>query len=867
MKKLLICLLTISMFLPVTGKVLKTQKNINADSLYPVACEIFEVSEAQDDGSFKKVSCHSDFSSAKKAMKANEDYVVRMASGYSPMKIVAMNSGYAYSYPARSGSTTMDIYYTPSFSGSNDYTYISTKGIETTYVDTYSLNDSLNGMGKAQVIINGWKGYCDLEYIDLVPRKFVEKSIPVYLGGNDATNKNEQAYRVIPEANYYILKQNNNYLDIEFHCHYNYPTSGEKAYAMTKKFGSGEQYTSFMKVGEKYYSNNGIDFFSDSRLTKYVGSAYSYYQFLPFRTLSNISADVFESYISDQTNSVLKGNCKVFTKNQEKYGINALMLFAMACQESAYGTSSIARSNYNLFGWNALDSNPGAASTYNSVEECIIQQMGYNLRKYLDRAQGVWYGSCVGTKGVGFNVSYASDPYWGYNIASIAYDIDKYSNNYNGKLTDYGKYMIGVVDEYECALYSDASTKSNVYYKMRYRENHFNDYTVVLLGEKNGMILTQSTNPIAKDGTVIQYGSISDSDYKNVIGYDFDTSVGYIKQDSLWVEGNYTQPITPSDNPDDGNEDPGTIETPYIENASGFASIRTVTMGDNVITITGIGAMSQMDFNNADANYHTLNIYDIETGKLYKSYKAKSVDSEGYSMNDNHNYKYAAYSADIPYQDLKQGSYSLKIEITNGKNDKEIELRSSIQDLSNRVKTNNGITYLLNNNDMYNYRIEIDVLSTILDYSKISKPSTRNSLVAYEDIYFDENNKLNIEGHAFIYYQDFSKTNNPVFELYLIDSANNYLKLDTITTKSTRDYKSMLNMSNNLDYINFTATGDISKLDGDYALVLVIKSGNSYDICNVNNRAQGNLPSLKTSGIDCKFYSTEFRQNIRAYFD
>ncbi|MBR4483587.1 MAG: hypothetical protein IKO97_00155, partial [Erysipelotrichaceae bacterium] len=113
MKKFLIVFLTSMMILgilPAFGSF-----SLAADDYYSMACDYgqFEVSYIEDDGTFSKVSCHSGFDEAKKAMKANNDYVVRYAKSYSPSKIVAMNSGLAYSYPGRRNSSIMNLYQDP----------------------------------------------------------------------------------------------------------------------------------------------------------------------------------------------------------------------------------------------------------------------------------------------------------------------------------------------------------------------------------------------------------------------------------------------------------------------------------------------------------------------------------------------------------------------------------------------------------------------------------------------------------------------------------------------------------------------------------------------------------------------------------
>ena len=112
--------------------------HVAADEYYSMACETgkFEVSYIEDDGSFTKVSCHSSFDEAKKAMKANEDYVVRYGKSYSPTRIVAMNSGLAYSYPGRRNSSIMYLYQDPSQKESSRYktTFVSNH-YEMTYIE------------------------------------------------------------------------------------------------------------------------------------------------------------------------------------------------------------------------------------------------------------------------------------------------------------------------------------------------------------------------------------------------------------------------------------------------------------------------------------------------------------------------------------------------------------------------------------------------------------------------------------------------------------------------------------------------------------------------------------------------------------
>ena len=53
--------------------------------------------------------------------------------------------------------------------------------------------------------------------------------------------------------------------------------------------------------------------------------------------------------------------------HKNKYGVNALVMFGIACNETAYGTSNIAKTKNNLFGLNAVDSSPGQSANYLQV--------------------------------------------------------------------------------------------------------------------------------------------------------------------------------------------------------------------------------------------------------------------------------------------------------------------------------------------------------------------------------------------------------------------------------------------------------------------------------------------------------------------
>lgn len=162
------------------------------DTFYDYHCGgNYEVSTVNDDGSFAKVGCYGTFSAAKEAMKnSGDDAVVRHANSLSPTKIIAMNYGIAMSYPKRNGEVTLTL--TQNIDGTGKTTYV-TSHRELTKATTETYNG--NGDGKVLVYLNGFEGYTSLKQVDLIPMKYIEKGIALYLGGNDITKSKEAPFK------------------------------------------------------------------------------------------------------------------------------------------------------------------------------------------------------------------------------------------------------------------------------------------------------------------------------------------------------------------------------------------------------------------------------------------------------------------------------------------------------------------------------------------------------------------------------------------------------------------------------------------------------------------------------------------------
>jgi flagellum-specific peptidoglycan hydrolase FlgJ len=95
--------------------------------------------------------------------------------------------------------------------------------------------------------------------------------------------------------------------------------------------------------------------------------------------------------------------------------VNPLYLLAHAIEESAFGTSFLAQSKHNLFGYGAIDSDPNQARSFPSFDAAVQFQAKVVSDNYLSPQGQFFHGPTLR----GMNVCYASDPDWAGKIATI----------------------------------------------------------------------------------------------------------------------------------------------------------------------------------------------------------------------------------------------------------------------------------------------------------------------------------------------------------------------------------------------------------------------------------------------------------------
>ncbi len=134
---------------------------------------------------------------------------------------------------------------------------------------------------------------------------------------------------------------------------------------------------------------------------------------MPVLTRSDFTAKMYERAWSRLGAYGLKGTGEGFVGAEAQYGVNGLVLAAIAYLESAGGMSKIARQKNNLFGLNAYGANPYAvAFSFTSKEESINYTANLLRTSYLSRGGRHYGGDCLESVGV----RYAEDPNWAYKI-------------------------------------------------------------------------------------------------------------------------------------------------------------------------------------------------------------------------------------------------------------------------------------------------------------------------------------------------------------------------------------------------------------------------------------------------------------------
>ena len=513
------------MFLVFVLLILFSPKNIKALTKNEIAgrttCSNYEVaiaieSRAGDPSStsIKHLNCYNDYYSALNAMNnsSNKDTIL-LERKNNNTKII--NAKYALvDLTSRGNSVT---YYYPNANGGSSDAYMVTSS-QTGAVEGAFLDFNPNSR-RAKVKIAGYTGWVNEDAYNIVPIVWVY-SIGYYKGTNnefkhifarDITTTSSGGYGIviskIPEG----LSNGKVYFSYDGHYFYT------NQYTMIGDYKSGNNNNAVNKNNPyynyyQYLPNHSKTNYSATNINQYIrnGLGYNY-------TVFGNTLDIKGNFDTDQI-SKLYGMGTYFIHGQEQYGANAILSLGLNRNESGDGRSKISVLKNNGFGQGAVDSSPfGSAYGFLTYQGGIYNHAQHFVGDMYENPNHSYYhGGHFGNKSGGWNIKYASDPFWGEKAASYYYRFDRYYG-----FQDYNFYQLAI-NTRATNVYSSPNTTSKIIYSIK------NEEIPVIIEEE----LTGTT----VDGNNKWYKIVSDKNInsnKNPYGtyaekFDWDNSYAYV---------------------------------------------------------------------------------------------------------------------------------------------------------------------------------------------------------------------------------------------------------------------------------------------------------------------------------------------------
>ena len=485
------------------------------------------------------------------------------------------------------------------------------------------------------------------------------------------------------------------------------------------------------------------------------------------------------------------------------------MSYSTAINESAWGTSYLAKNKNNIFGHNAVDSDVmSAADGYNTVADGIYRHAYYMINAGFSETKDAiarYYGSHLGNKNSGINVKYASDPYWGEKIASYYYSIDNYSD-----LKDYKSISIGIkTSSVPVEVKKEANSSSITLYKLESYYVDVSNMPVVILDKVSGENINgndiwykiQTDALLDEDGvSVIRDATIDDY-------YDWDNNYGYI----------HSSYITLMDE---------NIEKRYITKDGIFGLEELSLTDDKKVKITGYLAITDMNnTKNVNITYdlilennNTNNIFTLPLDRILES------SSIPYTIpNSDYNYDYSWFTGIVDLKDIEQGDYTLYVRARSGEYESKEILSNLLSKkiLSKYTDSNNRGYQFKTNYYLKTIPIELFVRDNGLINSS-NTPTSDNMINQYQTLSLSDG-KLKIYGSSFNVGGDYSTSKNVVRNIIFenIKTFDRY-KYD-LGYIDNGEYKISLIVPDNCDKTRawFNKEIDISGLDkGEYAIYI-----------------------------------------------
>jgi beta-N-acetylglucosaminidase len=557
--------------------------------------------------------------------------------------------------------------------------------------------------------------------------------------------------------------------------------SGELVHRLSRKVTANNCYVTAYALGPapssltakdtngnmiKYYSFDGIYFYNsmykmlddykNGNNTNSVNSIpyYNYYMYLPIRSKTNMTSTDIRRYLEaiSKTTSKLYGVESNFIDAQNNYGVNALLSLSIAANESAWGTSSLAVNNNNLYGLGAADSSLGDAYTFNTVADCITSFSYWHIGSmYAEpKTVGNYYnGSHIGNKNSGINVKYAADPYWGEKAASKYYYIDNFND-----MKDFNKNSIGIkVSSENVPIKKEANNSSKTLYTLKSTTFSVTNMPVIILERVVGESV-EGNNIWYK----IRSDSLLDDARENVIQdltindrYDWENDYAYVHSSYITLMGDSVNNI-------------------YMHKDGIFGLENLSLNSDKTINIKGYLGITGMNNDASKTITYDILFQNQNTNTVYELPLNRIMDINNIPFNvtfDSYNYLYSWFDGNLDLSTIPEGDYTIFVRArSEGYEAKELLSNILSRNTINKFDSN-GRGYRFRTN-YYLKTIPLELF--IRDDGLISSvnPSTSDNMInQYHEIELN-NGKLNISGSSFNIGGDYSTsksiTRNIIFE-------------------------------------------------------------------------------------------------------
>lgn len=440
---------------------LKQETIENLEVLIPMTDKEYELTVANDDGSYEFLNAYNDISEAVSAAQSIPEG--KLKSSQQPAVI---NSNGQVVYTTNQMARILRYVNNVNTSGNvNIYSDASLKTV-VTYINQGFIEDApiLEVSGNAaKIMVNGMAGWINNNKAsgtyDMVVVPLNQAKNPSYYTVQGGELVHFISYDLLGTSGFYktigkapsFLKEGVRYLSYDGQYFYQYDYKNQTSISNTMNTLINDY-----KSGVR---NNAVN----------INNAYYlYYLNLPFRSETIYSASDLNNFINTYpsfgSSSKLKNLGQAFKDVEKLYGVNALLALGVAINESNFGNSEIAKAKNNLFGLNAVDSSPGlSADSFATPRDSVIDfAKNWISRGYADPADWRYFGGFLGNKYRGANVKYASDPFWGEKAAGFAYLIDKTLSGGNSNLKDTNSKQIGIAKSTNQVIKKDGTLLYNV---------------------------------------------------------------------------------------------------------------------------------------------------------------------------------------------------------------------------------------------------------------------------------------------------------------------------------------------------------------------------------------------------------------------